>query len=125
LLATFTRATADTTVLTDAAIELRIFAQSKAGVPSSATANLVLSVGSGLTRVTNSATVVSVSAQISATQLSTLLGTAEALKFGYVWAIRPAGATDYYRGFLGEDFDGYFVVAKQGYGGASSVKLSA
>ena len=124
LLATFTRAENDsTTDYEDADIQLRIFSQDKKGKPDSDTEDLTLSVGSGLTRATNTATVTAVTAQITTTQLSTLLGAAEAARYGYVWAIRPVGATDYIRAFLAEDYDGYFVVAKQGYGGAESVKV--
>lgn len=128
---TFTRNTADVvvgdkpaTVYTDSAIELRIFSQNKKGEPSSATAALTLSVGSGLTRILNTATATAVTVQLSASNLATLLGTAEAVRCGYVWAIRPALAAEFYRAFLGGDYDGFFVVARQGYGGAESVKVA-
>jgi len=125
---TFTRNAADTgggaTDYTSAAIELRIFAQDKKGTPASATPALTLSVGSGLTRGTNTVTVTDVTMQLSAANLVTLLGSAEAVRLGYVWAIRPAAAAEFYRAFLGEEYDGYFVIAKQGYGGAESVKVA-
>lgn len=125
---TFTRNANDTgdgaTVYTDADIQLRIFAQDKKGVPASGTATLTLSIGSGLTRAANGATATAVTAQLSAANLATLIGTAESARCGYVWAIRPVGAADYYRAFLGDDYDGYFVVAKQGYGGAESIRVA-
>lgn len=125
---TFTRNASDTggsaTVYTNAAIELRIFAQDKKGTPASAAPTLTLSVGSGLTRGTNTATVTDVTMQLTAANLATLLGTAEAARFGFVWCIRPAAASEFYRAFLGEEYDGYFVVAKQGYGGADAVKVA-
>jgi hypothetical protein len=128
---TFTRNASDVasgsytpTVFTDAAIELRIFAQDRKGAPASATPAMTLSVGSGLTRGLNTATATDVTMQLSAANLATLLGTAEAVRLGYVWAIRPAASAEFYRAFLGGDYDGYFVVAKQGYGGAESVKVA-
>ena len=127
----FTRNTADTvengytpTVFTNAAVELRIFVQDKKGMPSSSTPALTLSVGSGLTRGLNTATATTVTMQLSAANLATLLGTADAVRLGYAWAIRPAASAEFYRAFLGGDYDGYFVVAKQGYGGAESVKVA-
>jgi hypothetical protein len=130
-LVTFARNVADVVTgsytpptLVDVQVELRVFAQNKKGEPSSATPALTLSVGSGLTRALNTATASSVAVQLSAANVATLLGTAEAVRCGYVWAIRPVGAADYYRAFLGDDYDGYFVVAKQGYGGAESVKVA-
>lgn len=114
----------DRTDYTNADIELRIFPQDKKGVPSSAIPTLTLSVGSGLARGTNGPTATVVTAQLSSANLATLIGTAEAARFGYVWAIRPVGAADYYRAFLGQEFDGDFVVAKQGYGGADSVRVA-
>lgn len=131
LLVTFTRNASDVVsgsytppTFVDAAIELRIFAQDRKGNPASATPALTLSVGSGLTRALNTATATSVTVQLSTANLATLLGTAEAVRCGYVWAIRPTGAADFYRAFLGGDYDGFFVVAKQGYGGAESVKVA-
>ena len=131
ILVTFTRNAADVVsgdytppTLVDVAVELRVFAQDKKGSPASATPALTLSVGSGLTRALNTATAASVTVQLSASQLASLLGSAESVRCGYVWAIRPAGAADYYRAFLGQEYDGYFVVARQGYGGAESVKVA-
>jgi len=111
------------TVYTDSDIQLRIYSQDKKGKPDDNTPDLTLSVGSGLTRQTNTAAEVSVTMQITSSQLSNLLGTAEAARFGYVWAIRPVGAAEYFRAFLTDGYDGYFVVAREGYGGSESVKV--
>jgi hypothetical protein len=131
ILVTFSRNVADVVTgdytpptLVDVAVELRVFVQNRKGEPASATPALTLSVGSGLTRALNTATAASVTVQFSAANLASLIGTAEAVRYGYVWAIRPDGAADFYRAFLGNDYDGFFVVAKQGYGGAESVKVA-
>ena len=127
----FTRNAADdggddiaVTIYTNADIEFRVTVQDKKGIPAADSPAVTLAIGSGLTRALNTATATAVIMQLSAANLATLLGTAEAVRCGYVWNIRPAAASEFYRAFLGDDFDGYFVVAKQGYGGAESVKVA-
>jgi hypothetical protein len=127
LLATFTRNALDTTTdFTNASIQLRVFKQELdrkgAASPVADIPELTLSVGAGLTRLTNTATVTSVFAQFTSAQLVTLLGEAESVRYGYAWYIKPVGAADYYRTFLGTKFfDGYFIVARQGYMGVDEV----
>lgn len=119
----FTRPAADSvTNYTDCAIALRIYEQNSRGVPVAATPTLSLSLGNGLTRATNTASTQSGILEISATQAGNLLGTTSAAKrFGYVWSITPVGGAPL-RSPLGAGFDGWFVLAQEGYGGAAAVK---
>lgn len=120
----FTRPAAD--VVTDysnCAIALRIYEQSARGVPIATTPTLSLSLGNGLVRSVNTASVQSGLLEISATQVSNLLGTtAVAKKFGYVWSITPVGGSPL-RAPLGQGFDGSFAIAQEGYAGAPVIKV--
>lgn len=116
----FTRPTGDTrTVYTGCAIALRIFRQSAKGVPTSQTPTLSLSLTSGLNRVTDTASLQAGTLEINTTNL---LGDAIAARFGYVWSITPVGGAPL-RAPMGGGFDGWFVIAQEGYAGAASIKI--
>lgn len=119
----FTRPSGDTTTdYTGCAIALRIFEQSSKGVPVSNTPALSLSLTSGLTRITNTASSQAGRLEINSSQVGTLLGTAVAKRFGYTWSITPTGGAPL-RAPLGEGYDGWFILAQEGYAGSPSVKV--
>lgn len=119
----FTRPAGDTTTnYTGCSISLRIFEQSAKGVPVLNTPVLSLSLASGLTRVTDTASSQTGRLEIGTSQVNTLLGAAVAKRFGYVWIITPVGGVPL-RAPLGQGFDGWFVIAQEGYAGSTSVKV--
>jgi hypothetical protein len=111
--------------LTDAQVQFRAFKQQtdRKGlvIPVADTPDLTISVGTGLERKDNSPTVSSFFFQMNDAQLSALLGDANSVRYGYAWYVRPVGATDYYRAFLGGGFDGYFTVVREGYAGVDEI----
>lgn len=113
----FTRPSEDTTTnYTNSAITVRLFVLSK-GKPTSTTPDLILTIGSGLTRSTNTATTQAGLLAITPSQLATLLGTAEARQVAYAWYIQPTGYESV-RAFVGGGYDGRFILAKEGYAGS-------
>jgi hypothetical protein len=122
----FTRPSADTvTNYTNASISVRFFELDKKFKPISTTPALSLSIGSGITRSTNTASSQAGLFQVTAAQLGTLLGTAEAKNFAYVWYIQPVGY-EAVRAFVGDGYDGRFLLAKEGYAGSQygEIKVS-
>lgn len=121
----FSRPTEDTTtVYTDAVLKVYFFRQSAKGVPSApATPTLTLTEGNGITRRTNTASLASFTVQLSASHLSTLFGTDDiaARRIGYIATLTPVGYAEY-QGLLQDDYDGWFIVARQGYVGNDVVK---
>ena len=119
----FTRPAADTvTDYTGCAIALRIYEQNSKGTPATTSPTLALSLGNGITRVANTASTQSGLLEITATQIGNLLGTTSAAKrFGYVWSITPTGGAPL-RAPLGGGFDGWFILAQEGYAGSSAIK---
>jgi hypothetical protein len=119
----FTRPAGDTTTnYTGCAIALRVFEQNSKGIPVSNTPVLSLAIGAGLTRSTDSASNQVGKLEITSTQVTTLIGTAVAKRFGYAWSITPVGGQPL-RAPLGEGFDGWFAIAQEGYAGAPVVKI--
>ena len=119
----FTRPSNDTTtVYTNSTISVRLFELDKKFKPISTTPALSLAIGSGLTRSTNTATTQAGLLTITANQLVTLLGTAEAKNFAYAWYVQPPGYESV-RAFVGDGYDGRFVLAKEGYAGSSDGEI--
>jgi hypothetical protein len=126
---TFTRPEADTTtVYTGAAIALRIFAlngspkisggeiteKTRQLPPTSSTPALTLTLGSGLTRTTDTASTQSGLLTITDQQLEALLGSATLRAFSYLWVVTPANANPLSKP-LGEGYDGVFALAAEGW----------
>lgn len=114
---TFNRPTDDTTTdYTDCAIAFKVFELDNKNVPLSTTPVLTLAIDSGLSRITNTASLQSGVMTITTLQIAALLGTAKIKHFSYVWSITPSGAESI-RAFLGSGYDGRFAIAQEGYGG--------
>lgn len=124
ILATFTRNENDTTTdYTNSVITLAIYTQNAQGVPTNPTVpTLTLSVGAGLTRVVNTASAQSVQLVISEAQVGTLLGATTARRCGYAWSITPTGLAEI-RGPQGSGYQGFFIVAAEGYAGVKNIVL--
>jgi len=119
----FTRPSADTTtVYTNSVISVRLFELDKKFKPLSTTPALALTINSGLTRTTNTATTQTGLLQITPQQLATLLGTAEAKYFAYAWYVQPPGY-EAVRAFVGDGYDGRFLLAKEGYAGSADGEI--
>lgn len=119
----FTRPSNDTTtVYTNSTISVRLFELDKKFKPISTTPALSLAIGSGLTRSANTATTQAGLLTITANQLVTLLGTAEAKNFAYAWYVQPPGYEPV-RAFVGDGYDGRFLLAKEGYAGSSDGEI--
>lgn len=119
----FTRPSNDTTtVYTNSTISVRLFELDKKFKPISTTPALSLAVDSGLTRSTNTATTQAGLLTITATQLASLLGTAEAKNFAYAWYVQPPGYEPV-RAFVGDGYDGRFLLAKEGYAGSADGEI--
>lgn len=114
---TFTKPTGEdpAIVYTDAAIALRIYRLTSKNLPESTTPNLVLTIGSGLTRATagNTDALQSGSLVITEAQVATLLGSARSASFRYHWKITPVGAAAL-RSFKGGGYDGGFTIQAEG-----------
>jgi hypothetical protein len=83
--------------------------------PLSATPNLTLTVGSGITVDTNTATLQELTFTITAAQLTTLLGSGTSAAYRYFWQITPSGGATQARP-LGGGYDGVFGLVAPGYG---------
>lgn len=119
----FTRPSADTTTdYTNSVISVRLFELDKKFKPISTTAALALAISSGLSRTTNTATTQAGLLQITPQQLATLLGAAEAKYFAYVWYVQPPG-DEPVRAFVGDGYDGRFLLAKEGYAGSADGEI--
>ena len=119
----FTRPSADTTTAyTNSVISVRLFELDKKFKPLSTTPALALTINSGLTRTTNTATTQTGLLQITPQQLATLLGTAEAKYFAYAWYVQPPGY-EAVRAFVGDGYDGRFLLAKEGYAGSADGEI--
>lgn len=90
--------------------------------PSTATPNLILTVGSGLLRIKNQQKEQSGSIQILPNQLITLLGTDTVAAFSYLWVITPVTNGPSARP-LGLGYDGVFGLVKEGYTLPSAAKV--
>ncbi|MBD1918855.1 MULTISPECIES: hypothetical protein [Cyanophyceae] len=114
---TFTKPTGEDPAITyaDAAIALRIYRLTAKGIPESTTPNVVLALGSGLTRpdAGNTATVQSGSLVISEARVASLLGSARSANCRYHWKITPVGAASL-RSFKGGGYDGGFTIQAEG-----------
>jgi hypothetical protein len=125
----FTRPAEDTTTdYTDAAIALRIFElngepkiidgaisdKTRQLPPLSPTPALVLTVGSGLERTTNTDDTQAGKISLTPGNLETLLGTNTLRAFSYFWVITPTGFQVATKP-LGDGYDGVFALAVEGY----------
>lgn len=109
---TFTRAALDTgsaspTDYTNAAIELVLYNDPTAAVPT-----VTLSIGDGLTSYVNSASTQTVLLTISEANLDTLLDGADSVVVGYAWSITPDGGVPI-RVHKGGGFDGTFTLERE------------
>ena len=109
---TFTRAALDTgsaspTDYTDSAIELVLYNDPAAAVPT-----VTLDLDNGLTRLVDSASTQTVLLTISEANLDTLLDGAESVVVGYAWSITPVGGVPI-RVHKGGGFDGQFTLEKE------------
>jgi hypothetical protein len=82
--------------------------------PASSTPSIILTVGNGLTRISNQAKHQSGSIQFTPAQLVTLLGTDTVAAFSYLWVITPVTNGPAARP-LGFGYDGVFGLVKEGY----------
>ena len=105
---TFSRSPSDTTTdYTNSAIQLELYDSAQDIVP-----DLTLSIGSGLTRETNSAAIQEGTLTITETQVNNLLGANDAAVIGFVWAITPPGHGPI-RLHEGGGYDGTFTIVKE------------
>lgn len=114
---TFTRSAQDTastspTDYTDSDVELVLY-----NSPTAASPTLTLTVGSGLTKVTNTADVQTVALTISEGQVATLLGAADSVTVAYAWSITPTGGVPI-RAEKGAGVNGSFTIEKESRAGS-------
>jgi hypothetical protein len=95
-------------------------------LPSPTTAALTLSIGSGLTRTTNSAGVQSGRILFTASQLTTLRDSANRAQCRYYWRVTPSGAEPF-TAFVDVDggYDGVFYVVAPGWAGVDPSTVKA
>ena len=104
---TFTRAAEDTTDYTDTEVHLKLFGQL-----GNATPTVILTVDSGLVRVTNEAASQVIGVTITSAQLTTLLDGQSQRNIGYRWTLAPSGASEI--GVrAGQGWEGVFTVKSQ------------
>jgi hypothetical protein len=126
---TITRPATDTTTsYVDAAVRLLVFpaadAVGKVVKPEALPVNvttpaLTLSIGSGLTRTTNTASVIGGLITITSSQLTTLLGaTANRGQYRFFFDVQPVGFSRF-TAFVGDTaaYDGIFYVVRPGFAG--------
>ena len=127
----FTRPEADTTTdYTGAAIRLLVFPA--AGLKENALPTdaddpaLTLSLGSGLTRTTDTASLQAGVLTFTSIQLKNLLGAAQRGQYRFFLDIEPSGAARF-TSFVGEEggYDGVFFVVKPGFAGVDPALVKA
>ena len=128
---TFTRPTGDTEIdYTGAAIRLLVFPATtlkENALPTDAnTPALTLSIGSGLTRETNTPSVQAGTLTFTSSQLVTLLGTANRGQYRFLMDVQPSGGSRF-TSFVGEigGYDGIFYVTRPGFAGVDPALVKA